>query len=190
MSEDNTGGNTGDQAGTGEEKQGFKAPADQAEFDRMVSDRISRVRAGYADHDSLKEKAAKFDQLEAEKASDIEKAKAQGKTEGITEVTATTNTRLIGYAARAVAAELKFHTPADVVGLVDFGSVTIGTNGEPDAAKIKELIEDAVKTRPYLVVGETKGQRHVRGQGARAGEGAETGVNAGRDMFVSRRKTT
>ena len=49
----------------------------QAELDTMIQERLGRERAKYADYETLKEKAAKFDQ--AEEASKTELQKAQEK---------------------------------------------------------------------------------------------------------------
>ena len=46
----------------------------QAEVNAMVQERLSRDRAKYADYESLKEKAAKFDQIEEESKSELQKA--------------------------------------------------------------------------------------------------------------------
>ena len=51
----------------------FKAPTSQAEFDRMVGDRISRERGKFADYDDLKAKAAKFDEADAASKSELQK---------------------------------------------------------------------------------------------------------------------
>lgn len=49
----------------------------QAELDAVIGERLSRERAKYADYETLKEKASKFD--EAEEASKTELQKAQDK---------------------------------------------------------------------------------------------------------------
>ena len=46
----------------------------QAELDAILSDRISRERAKYADYDTMKEKAAKFDASEEASKSELQKA--------------------------------------------------------------------------------------------------------------------
>lgn len=46
----------------------------QAEVDAIVGDRLKRDRAKYADYDTLKEKAQKFDALEEESKSELQKA--------------------------------------------------------------------------------------------------------------------
>lgn len=59
----------------GEEKPPeFKAPTSQEEFDRMVSDRLTRERAKFADYDDLKTKASKYAEIEESKKSELEKA--------------------------------------------------------------------------------------------------------------------
>lgn len=52
----------------------FKAPQTQDDLDRIIADRIRRVENKYKDYDDLKERASKYDDLEAEKGSDVEKA--------------------------------------------------------------------------------------------------------------------
>ena len=46
----------------------------QADLDRIVQDRLSREREKYGDYDALKAKAAKFDQIEEESKSELQKA--------------------------------------------------------------------------------------------------------------------
>lgn len=49
----------------------------QAELDAIIADRLARERGKYADYDTLKDKAARFDaQVEAEK-TDLQKAQEQ-----------------------------------------------------------------------------------------------------------------
>lgn len=187
---DNQNGQQGTQ-GQQQDAGGYKPPATQAELDRIISDRLNRERARFADYDVVKDKATKYDEHVAASASDLDRAKAEAREEGRSEVRRITDARLISAEARAIAAGLKFHNPADVA-LVDFSTVTFNDQGEPDASRIKELIEDVVRTRPHLVAGDTQssgsGQRHDRGQGARPGERADSSVAAGRDLYASRKK--
>lgn len=46
----------------------------QEEVDRIVGDRLKRDREKYADYEALKEKAAKFDELEEANKTELEKA--------------------------------------------------------------------------------------------------------------------
>jgi hypothetical protein len=66
-------GTGGQGAGTGGASDGtardFTAPKDQAEFDRMVSDRLRREREKFGDYDDLKRKAGEYDKtVEAQKS--------------------------------------------------------------------------------------------------------------------------
>ena len=46
----------------------------QAEMDAIIGDRLARERAKFADYDSLKDKAAKFDKAEEASKSELQKA--------------------------------------------------------------------------------------------------------------------
>ena len=52
----------------------------QAEVNALVQERLSRDRARYADYDSLKEKAAKYDQIEEESKTELQKATERADT--------------------------------------------------------------------------------------------------------------
>lgn len=68
---------TGDQgnqgAGTAGTNDGGKTFT-QADLDRIVAERLNREKSKFADYDDLKTKAGKFDQIENENKSDLEKA--------------------------------------------------------------------------------------------------------------------
>jgi hypothetical protein len=66
-----TEGGTVESNGGGES--GYTPPASQADLDRIITERLGRERAKYADYDDLKSKAERLDELEAEKQTDIEK---------------------------------------------------------------------------------------------------------------------
>lgn len=76
----NNGDNGGSNAGGGDGGNAWTPPASQEEFNRIITDRISRVNAKYADYADLKNKASQFDQLtesqktEAQKQADALKA--------------------------------------------------------------------------------------------------------------------
>ena len=86
MSQGNNGNNNSSNQGAGTQgagAQGASGQGDQnrtftqAELDQVVQERLGRERAKYADYETLKEKAAKYDQ--AEEASKTELQKAQEK---------------------------------------------------------------------------------------------------------------
>lgn len=55
----------------------FSPITSQDELNRVIGERIQRERAKYADHDDLKAKAARLDEIEAANKTEIEKAREQ-----------------------------------------------------------------------------------------------------------------
>lgn len=51
----------------------FKAPASQADFDKIIESRVARERAKYADHADLAAKAKKFDEAQEANKTELEK---------------------------------------------------------------------------------------------------------------------
>ena len=71
MSEEST---AGEQSNDGGNNSGFTPPATQDELNRIVAERVARERGKYADYNDLKAKAAKFDEIDAQSKSEVEKA--------------------------------------------------------------------------------------------------------------------
>ena len=71
----NTGGNAGQNSDQGGQQNsgGYTPPSSQEELDRIIGERLSRERAKYQDYDSLKDKASKFDQLDAQNKTEAQK---------------------------------------------------------------------------------------------------------------------
>lgn len=69
MSDENKPGEGDNGGSTG----GFTPPASQAEFDRIIADRLSRQAAKFADYDDLKTKASKFDEVTEASKSELQK---------------------------------------------------------------------------------------------------------------------
>lgn len=106
---------------------GFTPPATQAELNKVIADRIARERAKYADYSDLKEKAAKFDELD--QASKTEQ-------ERLTERLAAAEARAVEVEARALRLEVAAEnnlTPAQAKRLV-------GSTREELEADAKELL--------------------------------------------------
>lgn len=146
----------------------------QAELDAMIGQRLAREKAKFADYDELK---SYKDKAEADKASELDKAKAAGKTEGIAEVTARANARIVKADAKAIAADMNFHNASRAAALIDTSQVKVNDDGEPDSAAIKSLLEALAKSDPYLVrSGDSgKGSRRDPGQGSKVGDHAKPG---------------
>ncbi|MEU2002063.1 hypothetical protein ACH47B_13325 [Rhodococcus sp. NPDC019627] len=51
----------------------YQPPASQADLDRIISERLGRERAKFADYEDLRSKASKLDELEKANQSDLEK---------------------------------------------------------------------------------------------------------------------
>ncbi|HET7386856.1 MAG TPA: DUF4355 domain-containing protein [Nocardioidaceae bacterium] len=62
----------GQEAQQGQQK--YEAPASQADFDRIVGERLARERAKFSDYDDLKQKASEFDKLAEAQKSEAQKA--------------------------------------------------------------------------------------------------------------------
>jgi len=71
MSEEST---ATEQSNDGGNNSGFTPPATQDELNRIISERVARERAKTADYADLKAKAAKFDEIDAQSKSEVEKA--------------------------------------------------------------------------------------------------------------------
>lgn len=106
---------------------GFTPPATQAELNKVIADRIARERAKYADYSDLKDKAAKFDELD--QASKTEQ-------ERLTERLAAAEARAAEIESRALRLEVAAEnnlTPAQAKRLV-------GNSREELEADAKELL--------------------------------------------------
>ena len=150
------GDGAGGEGGEGGEGGGssFRAPRDQAEFDRMVSDRIRRERSKFADYDELKGKATKFDELEAANRTELETEQAARQAAEAAAAAATANAEetLRRSAVLVAASKANAADPGDVYALLtkeQKDALTIGDDGQVTGA------EDAVKAllgaKPHLV---------------------------------------
>jgi ParB-like chromosome segregation protein Spo0J len=57
-----------------ENQDGFKAITSQDELNRLIGERIGKVKSQYADYDDLKAKAAKLDEVEQSNKTELQKA--------------------------------------------------------------------------------------------------------------------
>lgn len=176
------------EAGGGTPSTAYTPPATQADLDRIIGERLARVRtAPPADYDDLKAAKAELDRIQAESASEIDRARAEAKREGATEVMDKANERLKSAEARALAAELKFRNPSAAVRLIELGDVSVSEAGDVDAAAIRTRLERLAQDEAYLL-DDGKGRPKVDPGQGQGGGTKPSGVNAGRDMFEARRK--
>ena len=132
---------------------GYTPPATQADFDRIISERVSRAKSKFGDYDDLKAKATRLGEIEAANATDLEKAIAAARAETTTEITGRTNARLAAAEIRAIAAELHFRDATDAIAnFGDLATVKFGDDGEIDGAAIRARLEEVAKAKSYLLV--------------------------------------
>ena len=148
------------------EPAGFQAITSQDQFDRMVKDRIARVKATPpADYEDLKAKASKFDELDAANKSELEKAneRAERAEKERQDAIETANKRLIAAEILAEASAQKALKPEHMHRLIDTGEVTVGDDGQ--VTGVKEAVQAFLKANPEYV-GRPSGSAD---QGAREG---------------------
>lgn len=149
----------------------------QADVDRIVSERVARERAKYADYAEMKAKATEYDKaLEAAK-TEQQKAVEVAQKAGYSEALAKANTRLVKAEARALAAAAKFRDPADAVAFLQLDQVKVDDDGNVDAAAVKAALDELAKIKPYLLDdGKPQPPSGDIGQGHRSGPPADPRV--------------
>lgn len=132
----------------------WKAPASQADLDRIVSDRLNRERAKFADYDALAEKAAYWDELEAAGQSEYEQTQAALNA---------AQERYEAAQSRIVTAELKAAgVPPELIEDLDL-SRFMDEHGEIDDTRI-----DALRTKYAALAPSTPRMGHNPAQGTSA----------------------
>lgn len=172
--EDGEGGDGG--AGDGGEDEGGEGGGGststftQADLDRIVQERLARERQKYADYDELKTKAQKFEQIEAEQQSDLEKAQAEA--DRLKQENAQLKESAAGARRRAAleraAAKAKFHDPADAAVQIDQTLLEVDDDG--NVTNADDLVATLAETKPYLV---------AAGDGGSNGSGSGGGTGSG-----------
>lgn len=110
----------------------WKAPASQAELDKIVQDRLARVHKQYADYDDVKAKAAEFDKAQEANKTEIEKANERASK------------------AEAEAAQIRLEADRSAVALAkgltpNQAKRLVGTTKEELEADADELVADLAK---------------------------------------------
>jgi hypothetical protein len=168
-----------DEGGNGEgaNGSGFKAPESQEEFDRIISDRLTREREKFKDFDSLKEKAAKFDAAQ--------QAGGSGDGDDVTK-------RLTAFEERVTAAEKTATETQDELSTTKVELLRSQVALDKGIAK-DDLILLTATTKEDLdkqadrIVKLNSGSGKIPGQGAGGGASGGT-VASGRELFDSKHK--
>lgn len=152
----------------------FTPPQSQDEFDSMIGQRLKRERESaikaererFADYDDLKSKAQRFDELEAEKLSEVEKERAAREQAEKDRDTALqrANGRLIEAAVLAAATTQRALKPEHLHRLIDLTDVTVADDGQVTGAQ--EAVAAFLEANPEYVGGRSNGSAD---QGARGG---------------------
>lgn len=136
-----------------------------------------------SDYDSVKAKAAKFDELEAAKLTPsekaIEEARAEERAKVLAEQTKTVADRLVAAEFKVALAGRK--KPEEVTALLEPLDLTkfLTSDGEVDADKVKTYAAGLAPAGR---------QWPDTGQGNRGNSQKTTGVNAGKSLFEDRNK--
>jgi hypothetical protein len=140
---------------------------DQAAVDRIVADRVARERKKYEGFDDIKARAAKFDEIEAQNATELDKAVKKADAEARADMSTKTNTRLVRAEVKAAASAAKFFDPADAAVLLQdkFKDVKVTEDGDVDEDAVKALVEQLAKDKPHLVKTDNGRPTALPGQG-------------------------
>jgi hypothetical protein len=122
----------------------------QADLDRIVSERVTRERAKYADYGDLRKKASEFDALAEKSKSDTERAIEAARQEAATQArTEVQRDRVIDKIE--VAAAGKFTDLEDAtLRLGRNADEFIGKDGAIDTAAISAAVDKLLKDKPHL----------------------------------------
>lgn len=126
----------------------------QADVDRIVSERLAREKAKYADYDDVKAKAEQFDAVQAAQQTELERAqsenvKLQKERDDIAAEQAADRRR---NALERAASKAKFHDPSDAASQIDASRLEVDANGAITNADA--LVAEIATSKPYLVAGD------------------------------------
>lgn len=125
----------------------------QDEVNSLLADTKRRAQSRYADYDDLKTKAAEFDKLQEDNASELQKAVKAADATARADVIAKTNARVVGAEIKAAAANARFHDPTDAVLRLqrEIAGVPVGEDGDVDTDAVKALVDKLAADSPHLV---------------------------------------
>lgn len=149
---------TGDQGG--EQKPEGNQPSEsgkppktftQEELDSVIEARLQRERSKFADYEGLKEKAKAFDEAEAAKKSELERAQAevQKAKDESSAALARANGVLKRAAILAEAANQKAADP-DTVAMLLLNAESISVNEDGEVTGAKDAVKKLLKDKPFL----------------------------------------
>lgn len=123
----------------------FTPPKDQADFDRMIGERLARERQKFADYDDLRAKAERLNELEAANRSELEKAQA---------AIAERDAKLADLPKQVRGQILRFASTASAKGFIDPEDALLGIDPDVDLADnaaVATALDDLAARKPHLV---------------------------------------
>lgn len=123
------------------------------DVNRIVQDRLARQKEKFSDYDDLKAKAAKFDEVEQQQKTELERANERAATleRDLAEATAARQDSLLRAAVISEAAKRSVHDPDAALALVDRSLLEFADDGTP--SNIADAMDSLLKAKPYLVSG-------------------------------------
>jgi len=118
----------------------------QEELNRVISERIERERAKFADYDATK---AELESLRIQQMSEQEKAVADAVRTAVADTTAQAEARIKRAELKALAAG-RLNDAEDAVRYIDPAALPLDDSGRLDEGKARSMIEALVTERPYL----------------------------------------
>lgn len=163
----------------------------QEDIDRIVSDRLQRERAKYADYDDLKSAADRLAEIEAEQLSELERErKAREAAEQAAEAARTAANETLARAAFiAEAAKAGAAHPEDAYALADRSAVQVGDDGNVNG--VAEAVAQLVDAGRLVMTGKPKAPNLDGGAGSgdRPGDKAaaltQEEINTARKMHMT-----
>lgn len=144
----------------------YTPPKSQEDFDRIVEGRLARERSKYADYDTLKEKAGKFDEVQTASQTELERLQTAiaDKDKALNELPGTVRKQAIRFAS--LASQKGFLDPEDA--LVFVGDVDLD-----DEAAVKAALDSLAERKPHLVTQEKAKRKVGERPKPKAGEPAD-----------------
>lgn len=142
------------------------------DVNRIVQERLARQKEKYADYADLKAKAAKFDEVEQQQKTELERAqeRAAALERDLADATAARQDSLLRAAVISEAAKRNVHDPDAALALVDRSLLEFGEDGTP--SNIADAMDSLLKAKPYLVGGGvTRGSADLGARGEPGSKG-------------------
>lgn len=152
----------------------------QADVDRIVQDRLTRERNKIGDLDDLRRKAEKYDELEAQNKTDLEKANTRAETAEklAADLEAKLKDTSLSNAIKDAAGAAGFIDANDAAALIDRSSIEF----DGDVPKnLDKLLGALAKAKPHLV--KEGAPAPTTGSGDGGPQGSTTTTNTPSEMF-------